>query len=158
MSRAGTRTPQWTGSSRRGLHDDSRASTWARSSDGSNLDVARRCRLWCWRQRRGDGRQRSLRLSPINVQPVSGNCALRIEQTHRPCAHLIVQIVLNLMLLVETWPWFGCLGQIRDVVATACLERHVVIDFIFTVVRSTMPYSRYTSRLTSAGTFRTDEL
>jgi len=71
-------------------------------------------------------------LSPINVQPVSGNCALRIEQTHRPCAHLIVQIVLDLILLVETWPWFGCLGpEIRNVVATACLERHGVIDFIF---------------------------
>jgi hypothetical protein len=54
----------------------------------------------------------------IHVEPVRGDRTLRLEQIHAAFAHAIVQVILNLVLLVETGSGFGCFGPyIRNIVA-----------------------------------------
>jgi hypothetical protein len=70
-----------------------------------------------------------------------------------------MQIVFDLVLLMEAVFRFGRLWpQVGDVVTPAVLQGDVVIDSYSPIVRSRIPYSRYTSRLTAAGTLRTAEM
>lgn len=67
----------------------------------------------------------------VDRQPVAGNLGLRLLKAEAPAAHLIVQIVLDLVLLVESRTWRGRFRpQIGDGVRAAQLEADEVVDLV----------------------------
>ena len=103
-----------------------------RDEDGSAATPpsprSRRTGLW---DRPVKGTRADSMHSSIDRQPVRGDFALRLLQAQPPTAHLIVQVVFHLVLLMESRGGTGALRpEIGDGVRPSELEADQVIDLI----------------------------
>lgn len=78
-----------------------------------------------WRQ--ADGTWQGL----VHGQPVGCYFLLRLGQRQGAVAHLVVQVILNLILLVEARLGVGGLGpKVGNVIGAAQFQGYKMIDFI----------------------------